>query len=318
MTCCTAVSYIIISITMKASKELKIGIFVTVVLILSFVIINFLREKDIFNRDMEVSAVYGNACGLTVSAPVMVMGYKAGSVTDIFYESAERHFKVTCSVMRQFDLPADSRMEICSMDIMGGKGVEIIPGTSAEKLSDGDIIEGTVRPDLLSALGENIVPVLDKVSVTVDSLRVAVGNINSILGASGRQSVASSLLHLERTMANAEKISAVLEGRSEEMDAFIGNLAAVSDRLVSVMERADTAMTGINGVVASLDSSDIGGLVCSFNALLEKIQDPDGTLGKLLYDGKVYDSLDSLLSDADSLVRKIGENPRKYIRISVF
>ena len=35
-------------------------------------------------------------------------------------------------------------------------------------------------------------------------------------------------------------------------------------------------------------------------------------------DDSVYNSLDSLLSDVDSLVRKISENPKKYFRISVF
>lgn len=303
---------------MKASKELKIGIFVTVVLILSFIVINFLREKDIFNRDMEVSAIYGNACGLTVSAPVSIKGYKAGSVSDITYDRKTGNFTVTCSVMKQFELPADSRMVICSMDIMGGKGVEIIPGSSSEFLEDGDQIEGSVRPDLLASLGNSITPLLEKVSSTVDSLQIAVSSINSILGASGRASIASSLVHLERTMANAEKISEALGNRSEEINAFIGNLADVSFRLSSVMEKADTAMTGINGVVSALDKSDIGGLVSSFNSLLSKIQDPDGSLGKLISDGGVYDSLDSLLSDIDRLVRKIEENPKKYIRISVF
>ena len=48
------------------------------------------------------------------------------------------------------------------------------------------------------------------------------------------------------------------------------------------------------------------------------MQDPDGSLGKLLTDGSVYDSLDAILADVDRLVRKIEENPKKYIRISVF
>ena len=49
-----------------------------------------------------------------------------------------------------------------------------------------------------------------------------------------------------------------------------------------------------------------------------KINDPDGTVGKLLTDDSVYKSVDELLNDVDSLVQKIQENPRKYIKISVF
>ena len=90
---------------MKASKELKIGIFVIVVLAVSFVIINFLREKDLFNRQMEISSVYQDVQGLTLSAPVYIKGYKAGSVTDIAYDGVSGHFTVTCSVAKGFMLP---------------------------------------------------------------------------------------------------------------------------------------------------------------------------------------------------------------------
>ena len=45
---------------MKYSKEVKIGAFVLAVLVISFFVINYLRGKDIFNREMEVCSVYEN------------------------------------------------------------------------------------------------------------------------------------------------------------------------------------------------------------------------------------------------------------------
>ena len=92
----------------------------------------------------------------------------------------------------------------------------------------------------------------------------------------------------------------------------------MAEKLGSVMDKADAAMTDIGGITAALDSSDVAGLVVSFRSLLDSMQDPDGSLGKLLTDGSVYDSLDAILADVDRLVRKIEENPKKYIRISVF
>ena len=70
--------------------------------------------------------------------------------------------------------------------------------------------------------------------------------------------------------------------------------------------------------MATLNESDIEGVVTSFRDLLQNINDPDGTVGKLLVDGSVYDSVDELLTDVDSLVKKIQENPKKYLKISVF
>ena len=77
-------------------------------------------------------------------------------------------------------------------------------------------------------------------------------------------------------------------------------------------------MAGIGSVAAALDESDIKGLVASFRSLADSLQDPDGTVGKLMADGGAYDSLESLLTDIDSLVKKIEENPKKYVRISLF
>lgn len=303
---------------MKASKELKIGIFVILVLVLSFFVINFLREKDLFNRDIEVSAKYPDVFGLTASAPVYFKGYKAGTVSSIEYDRESGEFLVTCTVDRGFGLSAGTRMVIYSVDLLGGKGVELVPGTSAEILDDGAVIPGETRPDLLASVGDEILPLAGKISSAVDSLNVTVSSINRILGKENRDGLAAAIGHIDRTMANIESISSVIGGRSAEIDGLLANLHEVSASLASVMEKADTAMADIGNVAAALDESDIRGLVTSFRELADSVRDPDGSVGKLLADGGVYDSLESLLADIDSLVRQIEENPKKYIKISLF
>ena len=56
----------------------------------------------------------------------------------------------------------------------------------------------------------------------------------------------------------------------------------------------------------------------SVKGLLENINNPEGTFGRLMKDDSVYDSVDSLLLNIDELISKIQENPKKYFRISVF
>ena len=65
-------------------------------------------------------------------------------------------------------------------------------------------------------------------------------------------------------------------------------------------------------------AADLEGLVSSFKALVDNVNDPDGSIGKLMSDDSVYNSVDSLLIDINSLVKKIQENPKKYLKISVF
>ena len=49
---------------MKHAKELKIGLFVVVIMVASFFLINYLRGEDIFNKEYEVVGRYPNVEGL--------------------------------------------------------------------------------------------------------------------------------------------------------------------------------------------------------------------------------------------------------------
>ena len=303
---------------MKYSKEFKIGVFVVVVLTASFFVINYLRGKDIFNKEIEIVSEYPDVAGLVESAPVFIKGFKAGKVSEVAYDSETELFKVTCSVKKEFRIPADSKMTIYAVDIMGGKGVKIDLGNSDVAVEDGGALAPAFEAGLLDGLAAGLEPLMTKVGNTLDSLSVTVSGINAMLSESNRHSIARTLAHLEKTMRDVNGIAAAVNGRSEEISAFIVNLENISLKLGSMVEKADTLVGEAGEVVATLNESDIEALVSSFQTLLMNINDPDGTVGKLLVDGSVYDSVDELLRDVDSLVKKIQENPKKYLKISVF
>ena len=94
------------------NKELKIGILAVVVLAAAFLVINFLRDKDLFNRDYELVSFYGDVQGLLPSSPVYIKGFKAGTVYSVEYDKTKKGFDVTCSLSKDFAVPEDSRMTI--------------------------------------------------------------------------------------------------------------------------------------------------------------------------------------------------------------
>jgi len=300
------------------SKELKIGIFAISIIVVSFFLINYLRGEDIFNREMEVSARYPNVEGLVPSAPVYIKGYKAGKVTEVTYDSDTEDFVVVCSVRKEFRIPEDSRMTIYSVDIMGGKGVRIDLGTSSDSAYDGDVLEASFEAGLMDGLSGSVEPLLAKLTCTLDSLGQTVAKVNALLSDENRDNISSMLRHLDRTVAGMETLAVSVSGKSEDLESLISNLTAFSEKFESIAEKADSTMTGVNSIVASISESDIEGVVTSFRTLLENMNDPDGTIGKLFVDNSMYDSVESLLNDIDSLITKIQENPKKYLRISVF
>jgi phospholipid/cholesterol/gamma-HCH transport system substrate-binding protein len=98
----------------------------------------------------------------------------------------------------------------------------------------------------------------------------------------------------------------------------IDNVSGLSAKLGVIAEQVDTTLAGVNEFVEEINSADIEGLASSVKVLLENINNPEGSVGRLMSDDSVYNSVNSLISDIDELVKKIQENPKKYIRISVF
>lgn len=300
------------------SKELKIGVFAVTILIVSFFLINYLRGEDIFNNEIELSSRYENVEGLLPSAPVYIKGYKAGKVSEVLYVPESGDFKVTCSIDKDFMIPTDSRMTIYSVDIMGGRGVRIDLGHSDESAEDGGILEPAFEAGLMDGLSGGVGPLIEKVSSTLDSLSVTIGGVNRFLSDGNQASITRTLAHLEKTISSLSRLADGFEGKSDELEAVIENMALLSQRLNSISVKADSTIDGVDAIVTSLSESDLAGVLSSLNSLLESMNDPEGTIGKLFVDDSVYDSVDSLLNDVDILIRKIQENPKKYLRISVF
>ena len=303
---------------MKHTKELKIGVFVVIVSVASFFLINYLRGEDIMNREIEVVARYETVDGLVASAPVYIKGYKAGKVSEVTYNPESEDFQVICSIRKEFHIPADSRMTIYGVDIMGTKGVRIDYGSSDVMVEDGGTLQPSLEAGLVDGLAAEIGPLLSKVSSTLDSLGVTVSGVNRVLSEKNTASITNTLAHLERTMADVRGIAASVEGRSAELESFIANLAELSESFNGIAAKVDTTVAGVNELMVTLNEADLDKVVGSMNTLLENINDPEGSVGKLLTDDSVYNSVDELLNDVDTLVKKIQENPKKYIKISVF
>ena len=119
-------------------------------------------------------------------------------------------------------------------------------------------------------------------------------------------------------MSDLNRLSAAVGGKSAEIEEVIDNVANLSAKFGNIADQVDTTLAGVNDFVDTINASDVESLVVSVKNLLENINDPDGTVGRLLSDDSGYNSVDSLISDIDVLVKKIQENPKKYIRISVF
>ena len=73
-----------------------------------------------------------------------------------------------------------------STDLMGGKAIRIDLGTSSVPADDGDFLQPSVSPDMLSSIAAGIEPIISKGSEVLDDLDSALVNLNLTLSDENR------------------------------------------------------------------------------------------------------------------------------------
>ena len=96
--------------------------------------------------------------------------------------------------------------------------------------------------------------------------------------------------------------------------------------MLAAQEEEISSMTShLNSVSAALDSAGLDKLSQEllatngqFRILLDHINSGEGSVGKLIYSDTLYYHLNNLVSDLDSLIVDLNENPKKYVHLSLF
>ena len=299
-------------------KEVRIGLFAAAVTAAAVFTVEFLKGKDIFSKTDTYYIIYPSVDGVDVSTAVTVGGYTAGRVSDVEYNPETMNYTVTVSVSREFTFPDDSRMEVYSSDIMGTRKIRIAAGSSNTTAESGDTIRGVIEPDILSSLAGSIEPVAAGLDTLVRGLNRTVESINLILDENSRDRINSILGNMEAITEDLSLTAGTFRDKNPEIRQIITRLSSISARLDSAAVSAAGTLDNAEAVTASLRDARIGETVESIHSLVLKLQDPSGSLGRLIVSDSLYNSLTQLSNDLDSLVRKIEDDPKKYIKISVF
>lgn len=318
---------------MKISKEIKTGVIAILAIGLLIAGINFLKGNSFFGGDEVYYAYFPNTGGTAVAGNVMVNGVIVGKITNIELTNEKdslRKVKITFNIQQKgFKIPKGSVIEAGAIDLFN-KGIIIHPSTEISKgyYSLGSSIQGIVNVDITTQVKAYADPLVKKVQTALTSIDNMVTNLTAFwdntatseikgsfkelktaihnLGLVATQvenMVAEERVKFSKIMSNVESISANLKKSNDQVNAIIGNAKVFSDELVS-----SNYKEVINNASSTLKS---------LNALLEKIQKGDGTLGKLLNDQKMYNDLLETNKELQNLVNDLQIHPERYIHFSI-
>jgi len=301
---------------MKAArtKELKVGIvviFAIGILVWGF---NYLKGTNIFVQSQSVYTVYPKVPGLAVSAPIIINGVQSGVVDQIYFHP-DKSSRVVVKLNITEDgllIPKDSRADLISLDFLGTKAIGLVLGTSNEQLEPGDTLQSYFKKSMLDDVSEQILPVKQKAEDLIDSLQISVAkfnlaleNINGVFDDKNRRNLATSLSKMKELV---EGMNALTTNMNNTVNTSVKPTLRTYKNLGDSLAALDMRTTLVKAQKTFEDLS----------ATLNKINKGEGTMGQLINNDSLYNNLEAVSRDMDSLMIDLKENPKRYVHFSIF
>jgi phospholipid/cholesterol/gamma-HCH transport system substrate-binding protein len=210
----------------------------------------------------------------------------------------------------RMDLPADTRARITG-DVFGAHSIELVPGDAVVKLEKDDTIGG-LRERALTEVAGDI------------GTRVT-----------GVLSRADSLLS-QQTVNDLRETAAILPASATELRAALAELRVAANALRRTTQEFEGAKTGeaIRAAITRVDeSARVMGIAAasleraaaaielsagSLASITRKIDQGQGSLGRLVNDSSLYLEVLGTAREFRTLAADVRARPRRYINLEIF
>lgn len=289
----------------KFSRNVIIGLTFIGSLIMLYFGINFLKGFNVFKKQNQYYAKFNDVSNLLISSPIYVKGYQIGLVSDIKMISSEpMEFAVGINLTENFPIPIGSYLEY-GTDVFGASTATLKIESSDSYYQPGDTLAGRREIGLMEGVAR-VMPKADSIMVRIDSILFSLDRIMSNpMWERSIEGIASTVDQLNMSSSSLNRIVSSVE---KDLPVISGNLATVSSDLMNVSNELNKM--DLESTYKSIDET-----IANLNSLTNKINRDDNSLGLLLNDTKLHDSLNVTIDNAAKLLEDIRENPNRYLTI---
>jgi len=239
----------------------------------------------------------------------MLNGYQVGLVHTMQLDGSEANrIDVEINLNKGIRIKKDSKVKL-DVSLMGNAALIVEQNQlTSDYYAFGDKIPGTRESGMLESISsvmpgvQNLFPKIDSILTDLQklvgnpALAQTLENVNTI---TSDLTVSSKQLNQLMTRLNRD-----LPRLSGKIDTIAGDFASVTRQFESV---------NIESTYKSIDST-----VKNMQHLTESLNSKQGSLGLLLNDRSLHDSLSVTLENASKLLEDVKENPSRYINVKVF
>lgn len=292
---------------MKFSKEATIGVVSIISLVLLYIGVNYLKGINLFRPANHYYVACSNVKDVTISNPVFVEGFKVGLVRSISYDySTTGKILVEISLEESMRINKGSYISLEKTLLSGGELHIHLNKYVDEYLKSGDTIEGRSPEDMMASVQEKMLPqiidLLPKLDSILYSLQILVSH----------PALSQSLDHIEKTTASLEISSRRLNQLlGNDVPVIASNLKTTTDNFAALSEEMKNL--NLKGSIQSLNLT-----IDNLGQTTMKLNAKDNSLGLLLNDTLLYNNLNETVVNASNLLIDLKQNPKRYVRFSLF
>ena len=248
--------------------KIRLGLFVAGGLAL-FVLTIFIigRQKNLFNPVFKLTSTFSNVSGLQVGNNIRFSGINVGTVDNIIIIN-DTTVRVDLMIRRevwQF-IKSDCKVTLGSEGIIGDKIIMILPGSTdaslakeGQRLATVETIETSTLMARLDATTANAEDISKQIFDITDNINNGNGTLNKLI----QDSILA--VNFSQTIANLNRFSSGLTG-------------------------SDVVMTSLKVTAGNAEN-----ISQQLSLILNKINDGDGTLGRLIQDSTIAENLNQTI-----------------------
>jgi len=301
---------------LKFSSEIKVGITVLLAAIAAVIGFRFMSDVPVFRQTLQVETVFNRVDGLSAGSQIYIKGVKVGSVANMEFTETDSVL-VTMRLDVPNSIPRGSVALLTSLGLIEGKSIVIELGDSDERVEFGEKIEGFYVESMMEVLGSKGEELGEDVSASLGELNQFLRQLNRTLDDETRVTLNETM---QSTATATRRIANLLEGKENEItdaiDAASSMLIQLDSLTTDSRPQIEALMSSIQENVDELEilRTELESTTANLNRILLKIDEGEGTIGRLVNDPAIYDNLDELTKELTNLIKGINENPGRYLR----
>ena len=287
------------------SRNALIGLAFIASLFMIYFGLNFLKGANVFKKQNQYYAIFGDVSKLLISSPVYVKGYQVGVINNIKMTASDPiQFLVGINLEEDIRIAEGSYLEY-GIDMFGASTVNLVLVSSDKYLQPGDTLSGDKELGLMDGVA-GVMPRADSILMKIDSI---VYSLNRLIS---HPVVESSIVGIGSTVDqlnnSSKSLNRIVNSLEKDLPEISKNLNAVSGDLKTVS--SELSQLDINDTYASIDET-----INNLKMLTEKFNSNNNSLGLLMNDTRLHDSLNVTIDNATRLLEDIRENPDRYLTI---